>query len=244
MELATACWPDLTGRIEVLLVPLGSCEQHGPHLPFLTDAAVADAVARHAATKLTLGGLPSVCAPVLPYGASGEHQQFPGTVSIGHEVLAQVIVELGRSASTWVQRIVFVNGHGGNLPTVATAVQQLRAEGRDAAWLPCLPRDSDAHAGRTETSLMQAIAPSTVRLTHAVAGPTDSLRDLLPRMREGGVIAVSPNGVLGDPAGSSSSEGQALLAEMVSDAVESVLAWMPGADGRLRIAVPMSGRSA
>jgi len=223
MKLDSARWPDLAGGAEVLLLPLGACEQHGPHLPFHTDAAIADAVARGAAGELRRRGVAGVCAPVLAFGASGEHQHFDGTVSIGHDALGLTLLELGRSASCWARRLVFLNAHGGNLPTVSAVARQLRQEGRDASWLPCQPSGSDAHAGRTETSLMLAIAPETVRLDAAVAGPSEPIGALLPRLREHGVIGVSPNGVLGDPTGASAEEGAELLAGMIADVVDSVL---------------------
>jgi len=234
MDLASACWPYLVGGIDVVLIPLGSCEQHGPHLPFVTDATVAEEVARRTARALVYDGLRAVTAPGLSYGASGEHQAFPGTLSIGHDALERVIVELGRSASTWATRMVFVNGHGGNLPTVATAVLTLRGEGRDASWTPCQPPGADAHAGRTETSLMGAITPAAVRWERAAAGATEPVRDLIARLRSEGVVGVSPNGVLGDPAGASGAEGEKLLAGMVDRVVSGVLSGSVDGVGRLR----------
>jgi len=233
MQLASSCWPDLVGRVEVALFPLGSCEQHGPHLPFVTDATVADAVSRAAVSALAASGLGAVAAPVLAYGASGEHQHFPGTVSIGHQALEHVLLELGRSATTWTARLVFVNGHGGNLPTVITAVRTLRSEGRDVGWVPCAPADADAHAGRTETSLMHALAPASVRAGDAEAGSTEPIERLLPLLRVAGVAAVSRNGVLGDPAGATVAEGFRLLGELVEDTIASIRSWTVSPDGRL-----------
>ena len=151
--LGERAWPEIDGR-PTLLVPVGSTEQHGPHLPLDTDARVAAAVAARAADAGAL-----LVAPPVAYGASGEHEGFPGTVSIGHEALRLLLVELGRSAARWAGRLVFVNGHGGNVPTLVDAVRLLRYEGRDAAWFACAP-GGDAHAGRTETSLMLALDPA------------------------------------------------------------------------------------
>jgi len=237
MDLADTPWPELGARVEVVLLPVGSCEQHGPHLPFVTDAAIATEVARRAVAILRAEGVHAVLAPTLPYGASGEHQHFPGTIDIGHEALFRVLVELGRSVSCWADRLVLVNGHGGNLPTVAAAVAQLRHEQRDAAWVPCEVAWGDAHAGRTETSLMTAVAAHAVRHDRAEAGATDPVETLLPQLRAGGVISVSPNGVLGDPAGAGAVEGDALLAAMVEQAVDGVLAGRPDLAGRLPGAV-------
>lgn len=234
MHLADARWPELGERSDLALVPLGSCEQHGPHLPFVTDAAVAHEVARRAVLGLRARGVRAVCTPVLAFGASGEHQHFPGTIDIGHEALFRVLVELGRSVTCWADHVVFVNGHGGNLPTVRAAVAHLRHEGRDTAWFPCEPAGADAHAGRTETSLMTAIAPDSVRAEAAEAGVTDPVEDLLPVLLERGVIGVSANGVLGDPAGASAAEGEELVREMVSEVLDAVQAGEPDLDGRLR----------
>jgi creatinine amidohydrolase len=212
-----------------LLVPVGSLEQHGPHLPLDTDARVAAAVAGRAAGR----DLAVLVAPPLAYGASGEHEGFPGTLSIGHDALRAVLVELGRSASRWAPRLVFVNGHGGNIPTVPDAVAQLRREGRDAAWWPCVPPTGDAHAGRTETSIMLALDPAAVRRDAAEPGATAPLAELLPALRAGGVAAVSPNGVLGDPTGATAEEGERLLREMVERLRVGVARWRPDPAGRL-----------
>ncbi len=225
-DLAGAVWPELPER-PLLAVPLGSVEQHGHHLPLATDTRVAEAVARAA-------GLDAVLAPALPYGASGEHEGFPGTVSIGTEALAAVLVEYGRSACRWAGRLLVVNGHGGNLDALRRAVPLLRAEGRDAAWFPCGVPGGDAHAGRAETSLLLHLAPGSVRTDRSVPGVTEPIGDLLPRLRAEGVRAVSPTGVLGDPAGASAEEGARLLAAMTARLAAAVARWDVAGDGRLR----------
>lgn len=207
----------------LIVVPLGSVEQHGPHLPLDTDAVIARAVAEGLVSSLWRDGVPALLAPALPYGSSGEHQDFPGTLSIGTGALTHVLVELGRSATTWASGIVFVSGHGGNHEAGARAVESLRSEGRTACWVPCRYAGGDAHAGRTETSLLLCLAPSRVALELAAAGNPEPIQQLLPRLREGGVLEVSPNGVLGDPSGASSDEGRSVLAAMVSSAHKDVL---------------------
>ncbi|WP_445257912.1 mycofactocin biosynthesis peptidyl-dipeptidase MftE [Nocardioides aurantiacus] len=216
LRLADLTWPELPPSATVV-VPVGSLEQHGPHLPLETDALVAEAVAGRAAAAL--GRDDVVVAPVLAYGASGEHQHFPGTASIGTAALRLVLVELVRSLRTWAARVVLVNGHGGNLDAVRGATDQLVHEGHDVAWVPCAAVGSDLHAGRTETSLLLHLRPDLVRLDRVVAGATGTAAELLPRLRTGGVVAVSANGVLGDPAGASAEEGRAVLEEMVARVV-------------------------
>jgi mycofactocin precursor peptide peptidase len=210
-----------------VLVPVGSLEQHGPHLPLDADARIAAAVARRAADPSML------LAPPLAYGASGEHEGFAGTLSIGHDALRAVLVELGRSAG-WASRMVFVNGHGGNLPTVPEAVVQLRQEGREVAWSGCAVPGGDAHAGRTETSILLALDPSVVRLEAAEVGNTAELLALLPVLTKGGVRAASPNGVLGDPRGATAAEGEVLLATLVENLRDRLDRWKPDERGRLR----------
>src|SRR3954468_23552319 len=175
--LAGAVWPDLPER-PLLVVPLGSVEQHGHHLPLATDTAVACAVAAAAAEGLD----GAVLAPALAYGASGEHEGFPGTISLGTEALTGLLVEYGRSAGRWAGQVLVVNGHGGNLDALCAAVPLLRGEGRDVAWFVCGVPGGDAHAGRTETSLMLHVEPDAVQEGRAVPGETAPLGALLPRL--------------------------------------------------------------
>ena len=226
MHLGEATWTEVDAAPPtVLLVPVGSCEQHGPHLPLDTDTRIAVAVAGAVAR----GRRDVVAAPALAFGASGEHQGFPGTLSIGTEVLTDVLVELGRSAfppsgPSPYRGLVFVNGHGGNVWAVQRAVSVLGGEGRVVrSWSPEVP-GGDAHAGRVETSLLLAIDPGVVRDERPV-GATAPLGELLGPMRAAGVRSVSANGVLGDPAGASAAEGEQLLAGLAGDLdrlVESV----------------------
>jgi creatinine amidohydrolase len=208
--LADRTWSTVSG--DVLLVPVGALEQHGPHLPLSTDGDIARALAERAAAALPR----ALVAPVVAYGASGEHEGFPGTISIGREALALLLVELCRSASANFPRIVLVSAHGGNAEPVLDATTRLRSEGRDViAWSPRW--NGDAHAGRTETSIMLALDPARVDLARAEAGNLAPLRELLPGLVERGVRPVSANGILGDPAGASAEEGLRLLGGAVGD---------------------------
>jgi mycofactocin precursor peptide peptidase len=220
-------------------IPIGSTEQHGPHLPLDTDTRIATTVARGVTSRLAGASgsgdsqLHWVAAPPVAYGDSGEHQSFPGTISIGTEALTMLLVEYGRSATCWAQRLLFINGHGGNVRALNRAVGQLRSEGRDAGWCHCMVAGADAHAGHAETSVMLYVSPSDVLTDRWRAGNGAPLSDLLPSMRRGGVAAVSEVGVLGDPTTATAAEGERMLAEMIDDCLRRVRRWAPAADGML-----------
>ncbi|AEH10114.1 MULTISPECIES: mycofactocin biosynthesis peptidyl-dipeptidase MftE [Protofrankia] len=207
-RLAELAWPEVAERAaaSVLAVPLGATEQHGPHLPLTVDTELATALCERLARARSW----VLVAPALPYGASGEHAGFPGTLSIGQDGVELLLVELVRSADAFAG-VLLVCGHGGNAAPLRRAVARLRGEGRRVlAWLPGGPAD-DAHAGRTETSVMLALRGQAVRLDHVEPGVTRPIGELLPALRESGVRAVSPNGVLGDPTGSSARAGTRIL---------------------------------
>jgi mycofactocin precursor peptide peptidase len=227
--LSSARWPEVeAGPRRLLVVPIGSLEQHGAHLPLDTDTRVAAAVAVRACAGRSGVGL----APPIAIGASGEHAAFPGTLSIGSVALSTLLVELGRHASLHWPATLLVNGHGGNVTAIRDAVGQLRREGRRShAWHAglrpgMLPEAAavtpDAHAGRMETSMMLALAPEDVRLDAAAAGDTRPLTEIMPDLSAHGVRHVSPNGVLGDPSGASAAEGEQLLSLLVADLSQTV----------------------
>jgi len=198
----------------MLIVPLGSTEQHGPHLPVETDTIIATAWANGVARRMG-----ATVAPALPYGSAGEHQAFRGTLSIGQEALEINIIELARSAQTHHDSVAFLSGHGGNAQPLASAIRQLRAE-RHVVWglVPWLS-NADAHAGFTETSIMLYVAPDLVRMDLAEPGNTTAVEELLGQMRATGLASVTPNGVLGDPAGATGERGRQYLEELVDYAV-------------------------
>lgn len=223
-ELGENTWHDLWNgrRRPLLVIPVGSCEQHGPHLPLDTDTRIAEALARSLAEKYDDGDV--MVAPTLAVTASGEHAHFPGTLSIGAELMEQVLIEYVRSAD-WSSGVVLVNGHGGNAHSVSRAVRQLVAEGRRVlSWWPQIA-GADAHAGHTETSIMLALAPHLVRMDRAEAGATDPIADIIDTMRAGGVQAVSENGVLGDPRRATAAHGHSVLARLAIDLLSVVDDW-------------------
>jgi mycofactocin precursor peptide peptidase len=211
----------------VLAVPVGSTEQHGPHLPLSTDADLAVALCAQLSAQPGEAHASVVVAPPVAYGSSGEHEGFPGTISIGQEATELLLVELGRSATRTFSRVLLVSTHGGNTEAVRRAVARLRAESRDVSvWLPRWP--GDAHAGRAETSLQLALAPGPVRLDRAEAGNTTPIAELMPALRASAVHGVSPSGVLGDPTGASAGEGAAMFRDLLADLTGYLERWPDG----------------
>jgi mycofactocin system creatininase family protein len=219
VRLGARTWLEVHAAARLLAVPLGSCEQHGPHLPLDTDTRIAVRLADGLAEARD----DVLVAPALAYGASGEHAGFAGTLSIGQDGLAAVVVELVRSADAFAG-VVLVNGHGGNAAAVDRAVSTLAGEGRHVlSWAPAVA--GDAHAGRTETAALLALSPSVVRMERAQPGAVAPLAELMPALRAGGVASVAPNGVLGDPTGASAAEGRRLLATLTTSLVDAVARW-------------------
>ena len=120
--LASATWPEIDqSERRLLILPLGSTEQHGPHLPLDTDTVIAAALGQHLHQRFPQVGL----APAMPYGAAGEHKEFPGTLSIGTEAFTAVLVKFVRHASWSWQHVLVINGHGGNIEALAAATELL-----------------------------------------------------------------------------------------------------------------------
>jgi len=204
-------WPEVP-RNACVVIPVGSFEQHGPHLPLDTDTQIA----AHLCTIAAHGINSVVIAPPLSITASGEHAGFPGTMSIGTEALTTVIVELVRSCD-WAMGVILVHGHGGNLAAVQRATALLHSEQRNiASWWPRI-QGADAHAGHTETSLMLAINPQSVRLDKLDIGNVQPMSELQHDLQTQGVKAVSENGILGNASTATAEHGEKMLAALTNN---------------------------
>ncbi|MEZ5309024.1 MAG: mycofactocin biosynthesis peptidyl-dipeptidase MftE [Microthrixaceae bacterium] len=235
-RLSDLTWPALAegqapGDGQLLVVPVGSCEQHGPHLPFDTDTRIALALAERLAERFER----IIVAPALGITASGEHQSFPGTLSIGTTAFEHVVVELARSAlpppeldlPSPFEAVLFVNGHGGNVVPFTHAEALLRSESRDVrVWHPQVP-GGDSHAGFTETSILLHIDPDCVRKDCMVVGSTRRWREIATSVVEAGLASVAPNGILGDPSDANAIDGEEIFETLSGGLVERALEWFP-----------------
>lgn len=169
---------DRAGLVAVL--PVGATEQHGPHLPLRVDAAIVEGI-----VAATIERLPetsrAIFLPVQPVGKSNEHLRYPGTLTLSAQTLLAVWTEIGDCvAASGVRKLVFLNGHGGQISIMDTVVRELRVRhGMLAFSVNCFGQgapegvyDADElrygiHAGDMETSVMLALHPGLVDMSKA-----------------------------------------------------------------------------
>ena len=250
LRLAEMTAPEVAAAIEAgnttVILPLGSTEQHGPHLPVSTDSVRAAALA----DGLALAMPGCLVAPVLPVGCSDEHTGFAGLVGLDHATLAAVIVDCGRRMAAWgVRRLVLLSAHGGNGTALEAACSRLRREQSSlqvvvaASTAPLTETLTEIavadgiaaeavglHAGEGETSEMLQLRPDLVRMDRAVAGYAGSIADVMPRLRRDGLRPVTATGTLGDPRGATASRGARYLAAQVDGLRHAIMG--AGADDR------------
>ena len=195
----------------IVLLALGSWEQHGAHLPFDTDTVIIASVVDAAIRSVDPENTQFSVVPTIGVTASDEHNGFAGTLSIGTNALSDAVVSIARSAS-WARGICIVNGHGGNSDALKLVHSALDYENiRHSIWSLPYYEGADMHAGHTETSLMLHLAPDTVRMDLAEVGAVGDSEMLIERMRAGGIKEVSSNGVVGDPTNATAAHGATML---------------------------------
>lgn len=207
-------WPELEAQMEqikVALVPVGSCEQHGPNTTFATDAARAASYAEKLAERC---GNKVVVFPCVTYGLSLHHMDFPGTVTLRVETMMHLLEDIGVSiAHHGIRKILFLNAHGGNFPALEGAVITLKQQhGIDAYWsavgseislggLTGLPK-LIGHACEVETSSCLYLCPETVRENRVPGVMQDSMLTHDSFVKGGAAWSwkhdASLNGALGD----------------------------------------------
>lgn len=239
--LAEMTWPQAEAvfrAVDVALLPVGSIEQHGHHLPLDTDAFDADYLCRRVAEACR--DPKPIVLPLIPYGVSYHHDGFAGTVSISPDTLARLVQEVGMSvARQGIKKLVIVNGHGGNSPALHFAAQLVN---RDAHIFTCVDTGetsdadiesmsetpNDVHAGEIETSTTLAVRPDLVDLKKArrfVPRFSNRYLDFSSRRSVGWYVRtekISRTGVMGDPTKASAEKGRKMWDVMVKNLVELI----------------------
>ncbi len=209
MKLKELNWQEVKeARGKPAVVPVGSIEQHGPHLPLATDILIAKAVAKTIAKEI--GG---ILTPPQPYGISPEHLDFPGTISLGKETFIGIIEDMVSSFSAGgFEKVVVVNGHGGNSKTL----RQMQIEHVYVLDVVSTMEPYD-HAGDIETSLMLHLHPDLVR--------KDKITKCEFRWpdRDGWKTKdCSESGVFGDPTTASAKKGKGYFDRIVATLLQEL----------------------
>lgn len=228
--LGELTWPEVKAFLavhDVAVVPVGSCEQHGPHLPIDTDAYDAFWLSLKAADKARC----ALVAPPVYYGVSSHHMDFPGTITLDSHILEQLAYQVAFSlVKHGFKKILFENGHGGNTPALEAAIQRIKADTNvfvavdTVSLIPdfiekFIETSYDAHAGEFETSttlanrekcvVKERIKKPRIRLPESKYTKI-GLKETGPKVSWGfRTKEISETGVIGDPTKASKEKGEA-----------------------------------
>ena len=238
---ATLKWPEITERLKIVdtaILPCGAIEQHGPHLPLDVDFFDADYMARKVA-EACKDPKPFVM-PTIPYGVSYHHSDFKGTICVTNNALSALIYDVGMSlAQNGIKKLVILNGHGDNAPTLKYAAQMIN---RDAEIFVCvetgetsdidlynlIDTHNDIHAGEIETSTSLATRPELVDMDKAVDDTLDLDNEYLDFTSDRGVSwyvhtkRLTNSGVMGNATLGTAEKGQLMWNIMIQKMVEFV----------------------
>ncbi len=232
-------WPDVVEylrRDDRLILVVGSTEQHGRHLAFASDVWQPWEIARRLSDQTGV-----LLAPPLNYGMSLHHLGFPGSLSLRPHTLSSIVVDLLESAyEHGFRRILLLNGHGGNIPSIQSALAEALNELFDlqvrlGSWWhepevravldQAFPGKPSGHADTGETSLVMAIRPDAVHLDRAEYSPDSPRPGFLTRQV---FLEYFPHGVIGgDPRQASAEVGERILAAAVQTYERVLHEWKP-----------------
>jgi creatinine amidohydrolase len=228
-DLSSPETQDALAQIELVLIPVGAHEQHGPNIAVSTDTISAEALCQGAAARV---GPRVAVAPAVPWGISWHHLRFPGTISLRTSTLVALLEDIvGSLHAHGLDRFLIVNGHGGNAATITTAIEQIKHTtqvpliaavfgyaliAEQAKML--LPPEAIGHGGADEAALVMAVAPHRVKPeAFAPPRPTGAQAETARLLRAyGGVLArpyheVTWNGVTGDASSATAEVGRQIL---------------------------------
>jgi creatinine amidohydrolase len=236
LDTATASWEDVAAGVAgglIAVLPVGAVEQHGPHLPLLTDTVLASGVARRIAESTR-----ALLLPAIAYGDAWTAEGWAGTLSLSPDTLRATVIDLGRGLHRMgVRGLVTINGHFGNREPIALAARALSEFGLPVLHLDYPHLETLAaehmesepagpgfyHADEVETSMMLALAPDSVRLDRAKPEYPDfpPLFGSEPMK----LSAFNRSGVFGDPRPGTAEKGEALIAGIAAESVRLVGLW-------------------
>jgi creatinine amidohydrolase len=232
-------WSDVKEEIQkgrdLVVVPFGSTEQHGRHMPLGTDAVLGDEIGWGLAERLE-----AFLAPTVRFGCSEHHLAFSGTISIGAETFGRIVADVVASLSVHgFRRIVLLPTHGGNFKPMAKAVANIEpargvqiyaftdlmglveAAAESSRSFGVDSTKSGAHSGEWETSLMLALRPEQVKMDRAAVGFMGELSEVTSKVFDG-IQDLDPYGVLGDPRPATAEAGKKYL----TDIIEFLYQWV------------------
>ena len=220
----------------ILCLPIGSIEQHGPHLPLNTDAVLAEEFTRRIISRW-VKNYDLWQLPTLTVSLAREHEWAPGTLSLSIQGMTALVRDLGREIARGLptRNLAIINGHGGNRGILEALAQDLRADfGLNVCILhPAVWADADKtaavpeiHGGKNETSMMLAIAPHLVRrdlIPQKIELDADAVRTIILDQAVTWPWTTSENkiadmGVIGDPMAASAEFGEHLLKQVADNA--------------------------
>ena len=238
---ATHTWTEMEEKLKVVdtaILPCGSIEQHGPHLPLDVDyfdsVYLANKVAEACSTPKPL------VLPPIPYGVAYHHEDFKGTISISNHTLSALVYDVGKSlAKNGVQKLIILNGHGDNSPTLLYAAQMINrdtgifvcvesGETSDVDLYGLVETPNDIHAGEIETSTTLAIRPEMVKMDKAINETLNFGSSYLDYTSDRGVAwyvrtkILSESGVMGNPTLATAEKGNKLWEIMIAHLVRFV----------------------
>jgi creatinine amidohydrolase len=213
-------------KTKLAIIPVGSLEQHGNHLPVSTDSLITEYIARLVAEKVS-----AFVLPVIPYGVSFEHKPM-FNVSLRNSTLSTLICDACASlAENRVKEIIILNGHHGNMGALQYVAQELNGRlPRDVRvhtihYWHLMKSDID-HAGEVETSLVLAIAPGLVRMDMAMPNSKKLSKSKAAYSgitnAPGSFPKITGNGVWGDPRKATAAKGERWIKEITTGLAETI----------------------
>jgi creatinine amidohydrolase len=213
-------------KIRRAIIPVGSLEQHGAHLPVSTDSLIVEYVARMVAEKVG-----AFVMPVISYGISFEHKPM-FNVSLRNSTLSTMICDACISlAEIRIRQIIILNGHHGNTGALQYISQELHSKIRRHVnihtihYWQMMRREFD-HAGEVETSLILAIAPELVHMDRAMPNSKKLLKSKAAYSSitnaPGSFPKITGNGVWGDPRNATASKGDKLIKEIIGNLTKTI----------------------